>query len=144
MRPVYMVIGCPGSGKSWVVNQLTGKFNLVPHDAYLGRAWTAYVHEIIKQANCSDRPVLIEAPFSVSQIKDPLEQAGLTVIPVFIQERREVLIQRYFAREGKSIPPGHLTRQETYRQRALAWGAFMGTSSQVLAHLHDVTLNSRG
>lgn len=42
---------------------------------------------------------------------------------------------RYEAREGKPIPKGHLTRIQTYLDRADELGAFMGTSEQVLTHL---------
>lgn len=132
MNRVFMVIGCPGSGKSWVMNQLTDKFHLVLHDQFLGKV---YLSEIAKQSKIATRPLLIETPFSISQIKDPLEQCGFQITPVFIQEHPQVIMQRYLAREGRAIPPGHLTRQQTYRDRALMWGAFMGTSSEVLEHL---------
>jgi hypothetical protein len=132
MKQVFMVVGCPGSGKSWVCERLTDLFHYVRHDAFLGGN---YLREIDRQMAAATKPLLIETPFSVSQIKDPLEAAGIKVTPVFIQEDQAVIRNRYRLREGKPIPPGHLTRQETYRQRALAWGAFQGTSSQVLAHL---------
>jgi hypothetical protein len=129
---VFMVIGCPGSGKSWVCEQLKDRFHYVPHDAFLG---VGYLRAIDKQLRIATKPLLIEAPFSISQIKDPLERAGFTVTPVFIQEAHAVIRARYRAREGKDIPPGHLTRQHTYQQRANLLGAFQGTSSEVLTHL---------
>jgi polyphosphate kinase 2 (PPK2 family) len=97
-----------------------------------------YVHEIIKAATNSDKPVLAEAPFSISQTKDPLEAHGIKVIPVFIAEDPEVITERYKNREKKPIPKGHLTRQQTYAQRAKQWKAFSGTSGEVLEHLKKV------
>jgi hypothetical protein len=130
-----MVIGCPGSGKSWVCDQLKDKFDYVHHDLFIGMAGDTYVREILNRSKSATKPLLIEAPFSISQIKDPLEQMGFKITPVFIQEQPQVITDRYRARERKDIPKGHLTRQETYKQRAQEWKAFQGTSSQVLEHL---------
>lgn len=130
-----MVIGCPGSGKSWVCDQVKHLFHYVHHDLFIGMAGAAYVEEIVRQSRIAARPILIESPFSISEIKDPLERMGLRVTPVFIQEHPEVIRQRYWSREHKDIPQGHLTRQETYRRRAIAWSAFQGTSSEVLIYL---------
>jgi hypothetical protein len=133
-----MVIGCPGSGKSWVCDQLKDRFHYVHHDLFVGMAGGVYVAEIVRQSKIATRPLLIESPFSVSQIKDPLERLGFQITPVFIQEDPAVIRGRYRARERKEIPTGHLTRQITYKQRADTWRAFQGTSSQVLAHLKGV------
>lgn len=142
VQPVYLVVGCPGSGKSWVCDQLKDQFHYVHHDLYMDMTGPVYVHEIIKAATTSDKPVLAEAPFSISKTKDPLEAHGIKVIPVFIAEDPEVITDRYKNREKKPIPKGHLTRQNTYAQRAKLWKAFSGTSSEVLAHLKQVTKGS--
>lgn len=94
--------------------------------------------EIIKASRNADKPILAEAPFSISQTKEPLEEAGIKVIPVFIQEHPDVITKRYVDREGKAIPKGHLTRQQTYKVRAHEYGAFQGTSEQVLKHLKEI------
>lgn len=135
MKKIYMVVGCPGSGKSWVCDQLKEMFDYVHHDLYIGMAGDTYVNEIIKKAGLAKKPLLIEAPFSVSKIKEPLESLGFKITPVFIQEDHQVISNRYKARENKDIPKGHLTRQNTYLSRADEWKAFKGTSNQVLEHL---------
>lgn len=141
-KKVYLVVGVPGSGKSWVANQLKDKFTYVHHDGFIGHINhpEVYVKEITKAASTSDKPILAEAPFSISQIKDPLEKEGLSVEPVFILEDPRTLKQRYETdknRDGKPLPKGHLTRMETYRSRAKEWGAFSGNSTQVLEHLKN-------
>lgn len=138
-QPVYLVIGCPCSGKSWVCEQLTTQYSYVRHDDYMNDKPGRYVGEIIGEAKVGIRPVLCETPFSVSQIKDPLEKAGLRVVPVFIIEDAETLGRRYQAREGKPIPAGHLTRQDTYKLRANAWQAYKGTSLDVRNHLFEIS-----
>lgn len=134
----YLVIGCPGSGKSWVCDQLKDKFNYIPHDDFKDADDGAYAGAIIKAAKEVDQPLLIETPFSISQLKEPLEKAGVDVVPVFIQEYPITIETRYKAREGKHIPRGHITRQATYLKRAKEWSAFQGTSEQVLEHLRKV------
>lgn len=141
---IYLVIGVPGSGKSWICEQLQKEFNYVHHDGYIGhiRQPMAYVKGILKAAENVDRPVLAEAPFSISKIKDPLEKAGYQVTPVFIAEHPRVVAKRYANREGKRIPNGHLTRMNTYKQRAKRWGAFAGTSEQALQFLKEKVANA--
>jgi tRNA U34 5-methylaminomethyl-2-thiouridine-forming methyltransferase MnmC len=138
-RKIYMIVAVPGSGKTWVSEQLKDKFDYVHHDGYIGHIKNpnAYVEAILEtlKDETSKKPVLIEAPFSISKIKDPIEQEGWKVTPVFILEHPNVLAERYMKREGRPIPKGHLTRMGTYAQRAKAWKAFTGTSAEVLEHL---------
>lgn len=149
-QPIYLVVGTPGSGKTWVCQQLGDKFDYLPHDDFGDPK--RYIEAIVRlatynqsaaQFNTPDvtpaNPVLIETPFSVTQIKEPLEARGYKVIPVFIIETPEVTTKRYEDRDQKPIPKGHLTRIETYKTRAKELGAFSGTAEQVLAHLRTVS-----
>lgn len=139
MKTAYLVVGVPGSGKSWVCEKLTDKFEYVHHDGFIYlKQPGAYLRAIFEASKTATRPLLIEAPFSISETKDPLEEAGFKVIPVFILEKPSVVSMRYQKREGKEIPKGHLTRMQTYSERAKKWNAFSGTSSEVLAHLKGV------
>jgi hypothetical protein len=138
-KTIYMVVGSPGSGKTWVCDQLKDKFQLIHHDGYIHlKAPGSYVKAILEEAPKATKPVLIEAPFSISQTKEPLEAAGYKVIPVFIVEEDSVHRKRYAERERKNIPQGHLTRTQTYLQRAKEGKHFFGTSEQVLKHLQSV------
>lgn len=131
----YLVVGAPGSGKTTVCTQLADQFEYVPHDAYP----KTYIQEVYNRFKNATKPLLIETPFSVSGIIDPLTKAGINVVPVFIIETPEVTTKRYEAREGKPIPKGHLTRIETYKQRAKDLKAFSGTSNEVLSYLKGIT-----
>jgi TPP-dependent 2-oxoacid decarboxylase len=134
-RTVDLIVGCPGAGKTWVAERLKDRYELVHHDACAGMSGKRYVNAIKAAAASATKPILAEAPFSVSQIRRPLEAAGYDVRPVYIQEKRNVIAQRYQSREGKPIPQGHLTRQDTYREMADSSGAFAGTNREVLGHL---------
>ncbi len=138
MKPIYLIVGCPGSGKTWVCEQLKKEFAYIPHDNFINRE-TKYVDFIIQMAETiKSRSMIVEAPFSISKIMAPLEDAGHKVICVFIQEPHSVIASRYMEREKKEIPTGHLSRQKTYAQRAKELGAFKGTAQQVLEHLKQI------
>ena len=138
MKTCYLVVGCPGSGKSWVCDQVKHLFTYVHHDLYIGMAGDNYVDAIKDASEDAEKPLLIEAPFSISKIKEPLEAEGFEVIPVYLQDDHDTISKRYEAREKKQIPKGHLTRQNTYLGRAKAFGHFHGKTEEVLEHLKDV------
>lgn len=134
-KQIYLVVGAPGSGKTWVCNQLSQQFEYVPHDLYP----KGYIDVIQEYNKIAVKPLLIETPFSVSKIVEPLTAKGFNVVPVFIVETPQVTAERYEAREGKPIPQGHLTRIETYKQRAQELKAFSGTSNEVLSYLKGMS-----
>jgi 2-phosphoglycerate kinase len=151
-KTIYLLVGAPGSGKTWITSQLGDKFNLIHHDGfnYLKNPdKDAYLKEILRIAPKSTKPVLIEAPFSVSSIKEPLEAAGYKVEPIYIIENEDVHSKRYIEREKKEGRwsednhkhlKGHITRTKTYLERAKAGNDFYGTSDQVLKHLKDLAV----
>lgn len=134
-RTIDLIVGCPGAGKTWVADRLKDRYELVHHDLYAGMTGDRYVKAIKAAAASTTRPILAEAPFSVSETRRPLERAGLDVRLVCIQEDPRVIARRYQSREGRPIPQGHLTRQNTYREMTEKAGGFIGTSRQVLDHL---------
>lgn len=139
-QPVYLVVGIPGSGKSWVCEQLAEEFSYARHDDFI-KAHDTYLEAIVHTASTSKKPVLAEAPFSITQTKDPLEAQGFEVIPVFILEEPGVVAQRYEndpKRDGSPLPAGHVSRLRTYAQRAQEWGSFSGTADEVLEFLKSV------
>lgn len=146
MKPstIYIIAGTPGSGKTWVCNQLENKFRVVHHDEHLQGGFTGfggelgYVKELARQARIGERPVLGETPFSLSKIMEPLQGMGFEVKPVFILESESVTSQRYLDRMGKRIPKGHLTRIRTYRLRSKELNAPAGTSREILEYLKGV------
>lgn len=130
-QPTYLVVGVPCSGKSWVCGQ-QDSYDYIAHDDHIGGDYTA---AIIEHAKTATRPLLVETPFSVSQIVGPLANQGFEVTQVFIIEDEQVLTTRYAEREEKPIPQGHISRQKTYAQRAMQTGSYVGTSTEVADHL---------
>lgn len=125
---IYLLVGSPGIGKTWISNQLKHKFEVMEHDNY--KDIDLYIHEIRRLSKISSKPILANTPFGVSALMQHLD-----CIPLFAIERSEILKNRYLKREGKPIPQGHLTRQHTYLQRAKDLDAFVGTTEQVLEYL---------
>lgn len=133
MQKIYLLAGCPGVGKSWLTRQLLGKFIPIEHDEFRFNE-AQYVPALIKAASGS-KPVVANTPFGVSEMMSDIDRAGGVCVPIFVVASEDTVKRQYFDREGKNIPPGHLTRQKTYMKRAHNLGAFMGDSGQVLAHL---------
>lgn len=132
MRKIILIAGVPGSGKTWVTDQLTNEYEVMKHDDYINHN---YVNAIIREARNEGKPILIETPFSISQIIEPIQKVRLKVEVVCIIEDESVLEDRYMKREFTIIPMGHLTRNQTYYDRAQDKGYFYGPSESVLKHL---------
>lgn len=137
-QKIYAVIGVPGSGKTWCIDRLGDKFEVVRNDDFINRGHMEYPWAIRDAAEATTKPVLIECPFSVSEVVGPLEAIGYEVKQIYIVPEPEVVAAQYQRREGREIPKGHLTRLETYRQRSSIVGTFAGDSAQVLEYLKSV------
>ena len=129
---IVLICGTPGSGKTWICNQLKDKYFYIPHDDYIGKD---YGWALIKKSRSIDKPILGEAPFQISELIRRLQNSGATVKPYFIIEDSETTKTRYEDREKKPIPQGHLTRIETLKKRAKEYRAPYGTSSEILEML---------
>ena len=141
---IVLLVGCPGSGKTWIANQLQDLYDHLPHDDYQDST-ARYIKDISRLARLSSvysasspeqqKPILIETPFSVSKIVGPLAELGLYPTCVYIVDNKALVEERYYKREGRPIPLGHLTRMDTYESRAQEQGAFYGPPAKVLEHL---------
>ncbi len=130
MPKIYLLAGVPASGKSWVCSKLHDTYTVVQHDDYMKGGYL----EAIKAATAGPKPVLCETPFSVSQLQEPLLQAGHEVEVVFVYAPEAELLLRYESR-GRSMPKGAEARQATYRARQELLKSFGGTSTEVLEYL---------
>jgi RNase adaptor protein for sRNA GlmZ degradation len=127
---IFLIVGVPGSGKSWIAEQLEDRLNYVRHDDSKDQ-WD-YIGALRDAAYSSRVPVIAEAPFSVKSIMEPLNNFGIKVTPFYITESKQTLSERYWNREQRVIPKMHLTRAATYAKRAEESGAIRGTSSEIL------------
>jgi hypothetical protein len=134
-QKIYLIAATPGSGKTWVCEQLKDNFTHVPHDEYMKQKGNAYMDAIMSKAIMSSKPILAETPFSVSKFTEYLPSKGFQLEVVFIVESEEVTADRYLKRTGQEILEGHLSRIRTYKERAKELKAFSGTSEQVLEYL---------
>ena len=166
-KPIYLVVGVSGSGKSWACRQAADRFHYIPHDRcwthpdkepwdpafvwaadlgddshYLPGAKSNHLEVLIAAAQIAKKPVLTECPFGERLLREGLEAAGLRVIPIFVVEEPRLVAERYFAREGKELPKAAHTRAGSIGERAAEWEAFSGTSVEVLKFLKEVSLES--
>ncbi len=135
MQPVILLCGVPGSGKTWVMNQLPN-YECVHNDDYIGGSRSKMVRDVWEAAR-KDRTVIVDCPFAERELRQDLESMGLRVKPVFIVEEPDVVKERYEAREGKQVSKATLTRADTIVDRADEWMAIMGTSAEILHYLRE-------
>lgn len=130
-RRVYLLCGVPGSGKTWVMNQLHDKFGTIEHDDFIGKDLLEPVKH--RDENCvPGAPLLLDCPFGERELRGRLERAGYDVRPIFIVEPTPVVKERYLNREGRQLPKASVTRAVTIVKRVQEWNAPYGTSAQVL------------
>lgn len=144
MKTIYLVVGCPGSGKSWVCEQLVDRFNYIPHDSFMGKRGDYLVAiEAEARKTRTTKPILIETPFSISEPKEPLEKKGYKVETVFIIESSDTILCRYFSRHHSPMDHSRLLKQQdTFKIRSVEYKSFSGTSRQVLDHLKTIGKSS--
>lgn len=135
MQPVFLVCGVPGSGKTWVCDQLAGRYVYVPHDKFMRAPKEDFVQALHHAATVSTTPVITDCPFGETKLRELMVEAGLTVKPFFIVETAEVAQDRYMRREGKALGAAAVSRCATIKDRALEWDSPYGTSAEVLVLL---------
>lgn len=153
IQTVHMVCGVPGSGKTWVCEQLTEKFTYLKHDDYMNAAKLRLVEQsplgratvlekdfvaAIIQAATKDKPVLIDCPFAERELRKRIESIGLKVVPWFIVESTALVQERYKRRTGRDLPQNSVTRSATIVNRANEWKALHGKAEIVLKALQSV------
>lgn len=126
---VYLLCGVPGSGKTWVCNQIGEFFRHIPHDFHTHDTLAVVAKDASKR---SDKPIVIDCPFNERNLRAKLEAQGLPVTPVFIVEKAEVIRDRYWKRERRVPSPNVLTRAATIMEKVKEWKATYGTSDEVL------------
>ncbi len=137
-RPIMVVCGAPGSGKTWVCKQLIDKFEYVPHDKYIKVPRSEFIDDLLTASTRG--PVVTECPFGETDLIAQVAAAGAMVDSVFIVEPVDTVAQRYRSREGKEPMKSILSRASNIEARAREWGKPFGTSEQVLEYLKNILI----
>lgn len=134
MQTVYLICGVPASGKSWICEQLIGKYAYLPHDLH----YEDHIEATTSLAKHSSMPVITECPFGERITKEKLEANGCQVIPLFVVEPTSVVRRRFEERERRELPKNVATRSVTILERAMEWNAKHGTSEEILKLLKEL------
>lgn len=131
---VYLLIGAPAAGKSWVANQLTDKFDYVSYD---GNRKKTHL-DLLRVP--STKPKLYDPTFKISTvIRRHSDEFNFVIVA--IQEDEQTLRQRMSSRGGKWTDT-IMKRNEQVRKRYEKYGngGFIGTSTEVLDYLKTLNL----
>jgi group I intron endonuclease len=130
---IYLLIGAPAAGKSWVARQLLDKFEYVSYDGNRKKD-----HLDLLRAS-SNKVKIYDPTFKISTIiRRHSDEFNFIVVGIY--ESEEVLRARMAGREGKWTDT-ILKRNEVVKMRFLKYGngGFIGTSDEVLDYLKGVT-----
>lgn len=129
---IYILVGVPASGKTWVCNRIKG-MTVVRNDDYMGDR-SGYV-QAIKEASKGDKPVLCEAPFAASQLIEMLHSINKPIKQVLVTGPIEEIENRYKERKnGQPFRAAFKTNHRRYEEDPDRF-EFSGTSEEVLKWL---------
>lgn len=126
---VYLLIGAPGAGKSWIANQLTDKFTYISYD---GNPKKEHLTLLCKP---TDKPILYDPTFKISTfIRRHSDKFDIKLI--VIKEEESVLKDRISQRGGKwtdTIMKRNLQVEKYYYKYGTS--GFLGSSNECLEYL---------
>lgn len=126
---VYLLVGAPASGKSWVANQLTDKFDYISYDGNRKKTHLDLLR------TTSVKPKLYDPTFKISTIIRR-HSDEFTFILVGIHEEEQTLRDRMNLRGG-TWTDTVMKRNEVAKKRYEKYGVngFLGTSQEALEFL---------
>lgn len=125
-QDLYIVAGCPASGKSWVCEQLMDKFSYVSYDN-VNKNY--HVYELLKN---NSKPLLYDPTIKVSTFTKRYGHL-FNIRLIVIVEDKTTIDQRMTARGGKvtNTIERRIKRMNNLSKKC----EFSGTSSEVLEYL---------
>jgi len=126
-QDLFLIAGCPGSGKSWVCDQLTSKFHYISYD---GVNKNYHVYELLKN---NSKQLLHDPTIKVSTF---IKTYGhlFNIRLIVIVEDENIINQRMIARGGKITDT---IKRRIKRMLSLSEDCeFSGTSLEVLEYLN--------
>jgi len=129
---IYLLVGAPGAGKSWVANQLLNKFHYVSFDGNSKKDHLTLLRQPLS------RPFIYDPTFKISTfIRRHSDEFDITLIA--IKEDESILRARIAKRNGKwtdTIMKRNTQIQKRFDKYGV--GGFIGTSQQVLDYLREL------
>lgn len=123
---LFLIAGCPASGKSWVCNQLEEEFNYISYD---GINKNYHVYELLKN---NSKQLLYDPTIKVSTFTKRYGHL-FNIRLIVIVEDESIINQRMIARNGKLTDT---IKRRIKRMKSLSENCeFSGTSSEVLEYL---------
>lgn len=132
---IYMLIGAPASGKSWVCNQILDQFEYISYDKNIKKNHLKLLRALSK------KPKLYDPTFKISTIiRRHSDEFNFHII--CIKETEDVLKERIANRGGK-MTDTIMKRNKQVEKRYIKYGStksFIGTSTEVLEYLKKLPL----
>lgn len=130
---IYLLVGIPASGKSWICDRMKG-MKVIRHDDFKDRG--EYLAHLWEAA--ADGDVLAEAPFNAAEIVRSMNRRRVPICEVHVTGELPEIEKRYLDRTDgkKSLPANFRTNHTRYKQDHERF-EFVGTSDEVLKWLEE-------
>lgn len=126
-QDLFLVAGCPASGKSWVCDQLADKFSYISYD---GISKNYHVYELLKN---NHKPLLYDPTIKISTFTKRYGHL-FNIRLIVIVEDESIINSRMINRGGKIT---NTIKRRMLRMSNLSKKCeFVGTSSEVLDYLN--------
>jgi hypothetical protein len=129
---VYLLVGAPSAGKSWIANQLLDKYHYVSYDGQRKK------NHLDLLRTPSDKPKLYDPTFKISTIiRRHSEEFNFVLVGIY--ETEEVLKSRMLSRGGEWTDT-IMKRNEVSKKRFEKYGTggFLGTSQECFEFLKNI------
>jgi hypothetical protein len=131
-HPIYLLIGAPCSGKTWIIDQVKHFVRCVEHDLSPDNL-DDYIWRV--QYVSYSGVVVADIPFKGEEFAAQLSKLGLDVHKLYVLVRDGDLKQRYFKRTGK-LPHQYILNTNKSIMEHFQEGEFAGDSTRVLEYLN--------
>lgn len=128
-QDLFLIAGCPASGKSWVCEQLSDKFNYVSYDK-VNKNY--HVYELLKNNN---KPLLYDPTIKVSTFTKRYSHLFNIKLLVIVEDKR-IIENRMRVRSGEITKT--LDRRIKRMSDLSNNCEFSGTSDEVLNYLNSI------
>jgi dephospho-CoA kinase len=128
---LFILIGAPGIGKTWLCDRLSNDFTIISSDRYRDK-----IDEAIHSALQQDKPVLVDIPFRIKAFIERWRSAKPSCVVVSLVED-EATHRSRLAMRGGEYTDSILKRVRRVNSIARKYGNISGTSDFLIESLRQ-------
>ena len=128
---LFILIGAPGVGKTWICNKLSKDFNIISSDRLRNG-----IDAAVDQALLGEKPVLVDIPFRIKAFIERWRQKVPDAVVIALVEDRETHEQRLKSRGGE-FDATILKRVKRVNSLSKQYANIIGNTDQILNQMEQ-------